>query len=677
MSKNDKARRLVADRAGLFSYMQRELTRRNEYTGMSPFVKDNFVSLRLHAETLARHDCRFAGQMAPSRAQVYAALCLTGEISEAESLSLQLLEELAEEILGISSLAVEGYPVELPPVEQFILSRGRENMERQLLAGASVQARESGALTGPAAIGASVGGPVLMPYVQWMLERSQALGIKRLYFIARDGYILKRIADILIDRLHLPVAAHYIHGSRRAWRMPSYGGQEGELRELVGWAQGVKRSVHSLADILQVEERWLEPYLPVAYQGEKGKDLSWFELNACVYTLDKSPDFRKALMDEQLTRRRLVQAYLQQEVDFSDEHFAFVELGGGGLTQICLARLMRDFCPHAITTFYYKLDRVRKPGPQGIFYDFFPNRMEHHLIMEMICRAPEGQTECYRQEDTKIVPVKKPGERERYLQHGYDKYVAGIEAFAEAYAYSIEKFRPSINIAAIADYLDFIFSDAGKEVLEFFAGTPNSVSGREKIVADFAPPLDKQAARNIFLLHTDVEMERYYHGTDLELSIQRSTVDVQRRIKRYREHGLAICDRWQRFFSKEQAERWTDGRLQVLPMLLYGKRVVLYGGGIRGRRICEYLQKGHIAEIVQWLDKDWQKLKVDEGIPVSGDISKLGDVPFDVVLIAVGNKKICQDIKSDMLTQNIPDMKIIELIQLDLLYADIADYLIV
>ena len=46
-------------------------------------------------------------------------------------------------------------------------------------------------------------------------------GIQKLFFIARDGYILKKIADILIEKYRYPIATVYLYGSRKAWRLPS------------------------------------------------------------------------------------------------------------------------------------------------------------------------------------------------------------------------------------------------------------------------------------------------------------------------------------------------------------------------------------------------------------------------------------------------------------------------
>lgn len=68
-------------------------------------------------------------------------------------------------------------------------------------------------------IGASVGGMILYPYVLWIVRKSIEMGIKHLYFIARDGYILKKIADFIIKNQNLTIHTTYIYGSRKTWRI--------------------------------------------------------------------------------------------------------------------------------------------------------------------------------------------------------------------------------------------------------------------------------------------------------------------------------------------------------------------------------------------------------------------------------------------------------------------------
>lgn len=66
-------------------------------------------------------------------------------------------------------------------------------------------------------VGIKLGGPLLFPYVKWILSVSAKQEIHRLYFMARDGYILKLIADQIIARRGLEIETFYLYGSREVW----------------------------------------------------------------------------------------------------------------------------------------------------------------------------------------------------------------------------------------------------------------------------------------------------------------------------------------------------------------------------------------------------------------------------------------------------------------------------
>jgi predicted HAD superfamily hydrolase len=46
-----------------------------------------------------------------------------------------------------------------------------------------------------ATLAADVVAPCYVAYVKWLLNDAQKRGIKRLYFLSRDGYILMKIAE--------------------------------------------------------------------------------------------------------------------------------------------------------------------------------------------------------------------------------------------------------------------------------------------------------------------------------------------------------------------------------------------------------------------------------------------------------------------------------------------------
>ena len=66
-------------------------------------------------------------------------------------------------------------------------------------------------------VGRWVAAPLLVPYVLWLLCDARARGLKRLYFVARDGQVLLAIARRLAPRVGFDGELRYLYGSRRSW----------------------------------------------------------------------------------------------------------------------------------------------------------------------------------------------------------------------------------------------------------------------------------------------------------------------------------------------------------------------------------------------------------------------------------------------------------------------------
>lgn len=66
--------------------------------------------------------------------------------------------------------------------------------------------------------GYKVFGPALYGYVRWLHRRLQELGISRIYFMAREGQIIKKAFDLIGENRY---EEHYIYVSRRSLTIPA------------------------------------------------------------------------------------------------------------------------------------------------------------------------------------------------------------------------------------------------------------------------------------------------------------------------------------------------------------------------------------------------------------------------------------------------------------------------
>jgi len=64
--------------------------------------------------------------------------------------------------------------------------------------------------------------PLLLRFVDWTLRQCEQRGIEQLFFMARDGQVLHRIACTLLAARRSKIQAHYAYASRQALHLPGH-----------------------------------------------------------------------------------------------------------------------------------------------------------------------------------------------------------------------------------------------------------------------------------------------------------------------------------------------------------------------------------------------------------------------------------------------------------------------
>lgn len=82
-----------------------------------------------------------------------------------------------------------------------------------------------------------IAAPLLSAFVLWTLQQAEEKGLKRLYFLSRDGQILLKIARALQAKVGNKIDCRYLIASRQAWRtaaLDQVGEEEIQLVESAG-----------------------------------------------------------------------------------------------------------------------------------------------------------------------------------------------------------------------------------------------------------------------------------------------------------------------------------------------------------------------------------------------------------------------------------------------------------
>jgi len=214
-------------------------------------------------------------------------------------------------------------------------------------------------------VSSGVAGPILLGYLYWVLTQAERLGIQRLYFISREGQILRNIAAELVKALSLSVELRYLYGSRQAWF----------VREPNSQRHGMPPSVDG---------------------------------NTSSRTWELARD------------------YLLQESLCDGTPWAMVDLGWKGRLQYALGNLLSENSQEPITGFYFALDKNHLRRDHDRLFTYHTGRDPHLLVswltyaalLELFTAADHGQVIGYQAKEHGIQPQLNASRNESALAWG-------------------------------------------------------------------------------------------------------------------------------------------------------------------------------------------------------------------------------------------------------------------
>ena len=292
-------------------------------------------------------------------------------------------------------------------------------------------------------IAGSLISPVIAFYALWLLREARERGLQRLYFVARDGYLVKRVADALIHAFRLPLETRYLYGSRQAWHLPAITEFSGES---LSWLFEKTRTLNLRIVLGRLQ---MTPEEVADLLGERGwpqhlwdEPLDDESLRRLKTDLLDSADFRVRVEKLVETRRDVALRYLEQEGLFGQIPWAVVDLGWHGRLQQSLEKLlgMKKAVPtfglyfalfadspalaQVRTASYLDWDLRSPPESKDI-----PSLV---FLMESFCTAPHGSTVGYRAEPGgRIVPQCREQGFEPLETWGVSTVHSTVERFAE------------------------------------------------------------------------------------------------------------------------------------------------------------------------------------------------------------------------------------------------------
>lgn len=283
-----------------------------------------------------------------------------------------------------------------------------------------------------------VSAPVIFMYVSRVIEEARDRGIKRLYFLARDGYSMERAAKAVCRSRGYDIDIRYLYCSRFSLRMAAYRFKDDSAYDRLFY-EAYRLSAYNLLSRADFDDEGRRAvYDDIGYDDDNERQpMSRENFHILCEKIKKSAAFDEILTKRSDASYNSLIGYLKQEGLFDEKHIGIVDLGWTGSMQYTMKRILESAdCFSKITGFYFGL-LEKPPVCEGNEYfawlfDAYSNASFKaafsHNLMECICTAPHGMTVGYELCDDKYVPVMKECENDISITQRQSDIIA---SFAE------------------------------------------------------------------------------------------------------------------------------------------------------------------------------------------------------------------------------------------------------
>lgn len=258
--------------------------------------------------------------------------------------------------------------------------------------------------------------PAYLPYVIFVLSEAERRGIKRLYFLSRDSYVLLKAAQALHHK-YAGIELKYLFVSRRSLLLPYL---YGEGRE----AYLAASDHHTIIRIDTVDKRLKQ----LGTSREEMREQYGIVFDYVkVGNLKQQDDFLEKIFNSPFTptlqararqQEDLLMRYLEQEGLTDGEKCAAVDVGWLGTSRLMMNSILRRHGMNDLEMFYYGIRKDVFPPSAGRYTSFFRagelSTEATGLLENYYSASPYPTTIGYKQSETGVVfPVFPNGQEFR------------------------------------------------------------------------------------------------------------------------------------------------------------------------------------------------------------------------------------------------------------------------
>lgn len=266
------------------------------------------------------------------------------------------------------------------------------------------------------AIGYFVAAPLFTSYVLWLLNTARDNGIKKLYFVARNGQIFHRLAEKICRAGGYDIELRYLYGSRAAWYPSSFESFDADSIALLV-KKYPKKTVGEIFEDLGFPATTIATLLAAVTGSCQGDSSATDEIavRAVLEWLSKS-EHSEAITEQFASSWRNIADYLSQEQVFDQVKFGIVDIGWHLSSHNALHKILRRVGKGGFSGFYFGVGRRRQEvadeAPYFAFVSDVASRRHSwlfklgamSLLEEVFAAADHPTTSGYYREGDRVFP---------------------------------------------------------------------------------------------------------------------------------------------------------------------------------------------------------------------------------------------------------------------------------
>lgn len=272
-------------------------------------------------------------------------------------------------------------------------------------------------------VAAGVVAPTFVSFALWILLQAKQMGLKRLYFVSRDGQILLEIARRLIGKLGIDCELRYIYGSRLSWNLPAISSlskkQALQMLKRSSWILEAKSdlSIQGFFARVSIAPQEIEDSLASAgFKKEDWEKVLNLSEQQALYPLLDDRKVKDLIFQKAAQKQQVLMKYLEQEEMLDSAPKGLVDLGWFGSSYDSLAAIVDTRgAPLNVGLFFGLRSNSQSNQSDCKKSYFFDERMQTGfkyalpelgvVPLEMFCSADHGTVIGFIEKEGHIQPV--------------------------------------------------------------------------------------------------------------------------------------------------------------------------------------------------------------------------------------------------------------------------------